>query len=334
MKTANSLKIAGLCALSALLAACGSGTQFMPGVNGKAGEVIVVMDKVDWEGACGATLRSVLQDECKFLPQPEPLFTLINIPEAAFSSIFQSHRNILIFAKASDLPKTQMTVQHDVWAAPQLVITFSGRNSDSLALCLKENIQTAATHLEQAERDRVVQNARKYEELGVRRQVNAVFGGSVYFPKGYTVRKTTENFMWIEYGTTYTTQGFLVYTYPYSGPEDLTAERLVAIRNEVLQKEVPGPTQGSYMTTNTTLMPQMTWLQYKGRQFMELRGLWDVKNDFMAGPFVSHVFLDRENAHLMFWDAFVYAPKFEKRQYLRQVESILYSFEWEDAQPK
>jgi hypothetical protein len=27
-------------------------------------------------------------------------------------------------------------------------------------------------------------------------------------------------------------------------------------------------------------------------------------------------------------EGFVYAPKFDKRQYLRQVEAIIYSFEW------
>jgi hypothetical protein len=29
-------------------------------------------------------------------------------------------------------------------------------------------------------------------------------------------------------------------------------------------------------------------------------------------------------------EAFVYAPRYDKRSYLRQVESILYSFEWKN----
>ena len=32
---------------------------------------------------------------------------------------------------------------------------------------------------------------------------------------------------------------------------------------------------------------------------------------------------------MIFMEGFVYAPKYDKRLYLRQVESILYSFEWE-----
>jgi len=33
-------------------------------------------------------------------------------------------------------------------------------------------------------------------------------------------------------------------------------------------------------------------------------------------------------------EGFVYAPKYDKRQYLRQVESVLYSFEWEKDDSK
>ena len=46
--------------LSALvaLAGCGSGTAtLLPNVSGKAGEVIVVMDKDNWEGDLGSDVR-------------------------------------------------------------------------------------------------------------------------------------------------------------------------------------------------------------------------------------------------------------------------------------
>ena len=56
--------------------------------------------------------------------------------------------------------------------------------------------------------------------------------------------------------------------------------------------------------------------------------MWDVKNDFMGGPFVSHSFYSRDGQDIIVVEAFVYAPRYDKRQYLRQVESILYSWEW------
>ena len=55
-------------------------------------------------------------------------------------------------------------------------------------------------------------------------------------------------------------------------------------------------------------------------------------NDFMGGPFVSHSFYSQNGKEIIVVEAFVYAPKYDKRQYLRQVESIIYSFEWEGAE--
>ena len=50
----------------------------------------------------------------------------------------------------------------------------------------------------------------------------------------------------------------------------------------------------------------------------------------MGGPFVSHSFYSRDGKDIIVLEAFVFAPRYDKRQYLRQVESLLYSFEWED----
>ena len=49
----------------------------------------------------------------------------------------------------------------------------------------------------------------------------------------------------------------------------------------------------------------------------------------MGGPFVSHAFFSRDGVDIIVAEAFVYAPKYDKRQYLRQTESILYSWDWD-----
>ena len=48
----------------------------------------------------------------------------------------------------------------------------------------------------------------------------------------------------------------------------------------------------------------------------------------MGGPFVSHSFYSQDGSEIIVTEAFLYAPRYDKRQYLRQVESLLYSFEW------
>ena len=68
----------------------------LPNISGKAGEVIVVIPKSEWEGLVGNTLRDTLACECPYLPQREPLYTLVNVAPSGFTSLFNVHRNIIV----------------------------------------------------------------------------------------------------------------------------------------------------------------------------------------------------------------------------------------------
>lgn len=56
-----------------------------------------------------------------------------------------------------------------------------------------------------------------------------------------------------------------------------------------------------------------------------MRGLWTVVNDFMGGPFVLNVVLDKENDRVVYMMGYVYAPDDKKRNMVRQVEAIVFS---------
>ena len=189
--------------------------------------------------------------------------------------------------------------------------------------------------LEQAERDRIITNTLLYEEKSIAPQIAEIFGGEVHFPSGYKLRKKTDNFAWVAYQKQYSNQVVLIYKYPVGDdPDPFSCESLVAHRNEILKENVPGMFENTYMTTSNFMTPQVRFLRYKGRDFAEMRGLWEVENDYMGGPFVLHAFYSKDGQDIIVLDAFVYAPKYDKRHYLRQVESLLYSFEWTETAEK
>lgn len=300
----------------------------MPSISGKAGEVVVVIHKGNWESEVGSAIRGILAVDEPFLPQKEPMFTLVNIPENAFTSIFQSHRNIIIVKIIPSQGEPKIIFQENVWAAPQIVVTITGAGEDEITTLLQKERDRLSGALLMAERNRNIQNAKRYEDKSLRSVVTEEFGGSPYFPKGYSLKKRTQNFIWISYETTYTNQGVLVYRFPYRDSSDFFIDNLVSQRNEILGRNIPGPVDKSYMTTNLLIEPGLRWIRYNKRDFAELRGLWEVQNDFMGGPFVSHFFLDKENKFIIALESFVYAPRYDKRNYLRQVESLIYSFEF------
>jgi hypothetical protein len=61
---------------------------------------------------------------------------------------------------------------------------------------------------------------------------------------------------------------------------------------------------------------------------LETRGLWKVENDFMGGPFVSYSFLSPKDSQIYTIIGYVYNPNKKKRDLLRQMESMIYSIEF------
>ena len=324
------MKITALVALVLTLAGCkGRGrAPLLPNVSGKAGEIVVVIDKDNWEGNIGNALRDILAGDCPYLAQREPLFTLANVPPGSFTNLFKMHRNILILNINPQNQKTGMLYQRDQWAHPQSIAQVNAWDEEGALQILDEAKEQLPEFFEQAERDRIIANSILYEELTLRDPVQKLTGGILHFPSGYKLRKATDDFVWIADEKQYTIQTVLLYRYPVPAEAPFEVENIIARRNEVMQANVPGMFDGSYMTTSTAIQPVVRSLKYRGIDFVETRGFWEVQGDFMGGPFVSHTFYSPDGKDLIVLEAFVYAPKYDKRQYLRQVESILYSFEW------
>lgn len=301
----------------------------LPNVSGKAGEVIVVIGQNDWEGAVGTTLRDSLACDFPQLPQKEPMFTLVNVPQSAFNNMFQIHRNIIIVNINSNVTEPGIVYRNDVWAAPQCVIRVNAHDSETAVDLLKENNSTIVAMLEEAERNRMIRNAKKYEQQGISNVVVEMVGGSPHFPSGYRLKKNTDDFIWVSYDPEYVSQGIFIYKYPVEeGKDMMSPENLIAANRDVLMKNVPGMFENTYMTLSSFAPPTVKYMKYHGLQFAEIRGLWEVHNDYMGGPFVTHVFYSPDGKYMIGLEGFVYAPKFDKRHYLRQVEAIIYSFEW------
>lgn len=328
-----------LLALTLLSAiSCGSGASrkaLLPSVSGRAGEVVVVIEKSDWESALGNTIRDLLSCDCPWLTPREPLYSLANVTPGGFGDMFKVHRNIVICQIDPQVQRTGVEIHSDVWASPQCVVKVSAYTAEEACELINASRDRITNAIEQAERDRVVNNCIIYEEKDIAAKVSAVFGGSPHFPVGYRLRKMTANFAWIAYEKQYSNQTILMYKYPAKGDgSDFTEENIIAHRDSVMKNNVPGMFEGTYMTTSQYVVPDVKYMKYKGRDFAQARGYWEVYNDYMGGPFVSHSFYSRDGKDIIVTEAFVYAPKYDKRQLLRQVESILYSFEWKKDETK
>lgn len=300
----------------------------LPNVSGKAGEVMVVIERAEWEADLGVAIREALAMDTPYLAQREPLFSLSNVTPGNFGSMFKMHRNLLLININPQNVTNGVVYKNNVWAQPQAVVQISAADAAQALSLFKEAEVNVSEFFEQCERDRIIANAKLYEEHALRDPVEKVTGGILHFPSGYRCRKFTDDFVWIADEKQYTNQTVLVYKYPVSGPDVFTLAKIIEARDAIMKDNVPGPVDGSYMTTSTAQEPTTRSLRYRGRDFMETRGFWEVHGDFMGGPFVSHSFYSPDGKDIIVLEAFVFAPRYDKRQYLRQVEALLYSFEW------
>ncbi len=327
------IKIIALSLLTlALLSACKGKSQnrinYLPSITGKAGEVLVVVEKPYWEGEIGSELRNTLTADYPFLPQKETLFTVYNAPHSSMKGAFLLHRNIIVINTGTKVDTAGIKFQSDVWAYPQIVITVSAPTKEETVELLVNNREKIINAIEQKERDRIINNSKKFENRDIRVAVTKTFGGSPYFTKDYSIKKKSSDFIWVSHETTFVNQGIFIYRLPYVELNEIKVEEIVPQINEMLRSNVPGMRDNSYMVVSKMIQPGLYPITYNKQDIMEIRGLWELENDYMGGPFICHIMPEKSHNHLLVIQGFVYAPKYDKRNYLRYVESIIYSFEW------
>lgn len=302
--------------------------NLLPSVSGSANEVLIVMDKKFWDDDPGKDFKVLLQEDMPGLPQSEPLFNLVQIKNKAFTELFRIHRNIILTQIDPAIEKPGISVAYDKWAQPQLVITMVAKNSTQFNTLFDTNNQKILSLLFKAEQDRLINRNKKYNEGAVSLKLQERVGISLTLPKGYTYDVDTNNFIWLGYETSETIQGIFVYYYPYKDTTDFDVNRLIEARNKYLKLYVPGENRGSYMTTELQVFPLYRSYTMNGKYTAELRGLWRVEGDFMGGPFVSVSQLDDKRNRIVTVEGFVYAPKYDKRNYVRELEAILSSMKF------
>lgn len=300
-------------------------TSMKKNVTGKAGELVVVIDPIAWENTPGTLIKNVLGQDQRGLPQAEPLFDVINIPHEAFGDIFRTSRNLVIVKIRNTIEKNTLELKRDVHAYTQAVAYINAKSYSDFEKLLNENSDRLLAFFLQAERKRLLLNYSNYNEKAVSAKTEEYFGLTITVPPGFEVDKEENDFMWIRYETPEISQGIFIYTFPYEDDSTFTLDYMVAKRNIFLKKYVPGPTDGSYMTTDTRLPILFNSFEKDGNYATEMRGLWRVENNFMAGPFVNVAILDLLKNRVVVLDGFVYAPSKEKRNLLRQVEAMIYS---------
>lgn len=308
------------------LVSCGDSslTRTLPNVSGSTGDVMVVIDKALWNGAAGKALREEVAPVLIGLPQPEPAFNLQPVNPDGFRDILVSHRNIIIADTDASRSEPEVTYERNRWAETQLVIRVTAPDTASLAACISKTAEAIRQHINDAERERLT--AWLTESAG-RERSTVTSGKSAYeiiMPAGYRTDYTREGLMIVSAETQATTQSVIV-----SVGERMSARigciELADLAEKVMSAAIKGPDGGSFMVIEKQATVSCRSFRRNDTDYIEMRGLWTLEGGFMGGPFISCAFIDPETSRPVIVTGFVYAPREEKRELLRQVEALMYT---------
>ena len=314
--------------MSLLLVACGGNKKkglFSPTSSGRPYELLVVIDQGIWERPAGRALYDVLTSDVPGLPQPESSFRIMYTAPQHYDSTLKLIRNIIIVDVNKNMyTQPKFKVAKDVYAFPQTILTIQAPDEESLETFVEEHKQAIIDFFTRAEMNRQIMSLEAKHNDAVSTKVKDMFDCEVWVPGELFATKTGEDFLWVGTNAATADQNFVIYSYPYRDNDTFTKEYFVHKRDSVMKANIPGAREGMYMMTDS-LMTDVRPINVQGEYTLEARGLWRVKGDYMGGPFVSHVRLDKANQRIIVSEVFIYSPDKKKRNLLRQMEASLYT---------
>lgn len=301
--------------------------SLMPQSNGKCGEVVVVMKENTWQGKIGDTVSSWLRQEVLILPQYEPTLKVIYVKPQAYSQLFQKTRNVIFTDINPDNKKTEIKIETDKFASPQIYITVKTDSDSSFLKTWYKIEQYLLDTIVKSEQSRLLAGFQRTHNILTEDALKKGHNIDILIPAaGFTLDVDSTHFVWISKETSSSSQGLLFFDFEYNGPKDFDMQNLVRRMDSVLCLNVPGPAQGSYMAIEKRVPPMKKEFARNGNYVCELRGLWETEGDFMGGPFVSQSMVDTVNNRLITAFSYVYGGKNDKKILLWQLEALMSTF--------
>ena len=311
----------------------------LPSHSGRAGEIIVVCTQAQWDGYTGKAVREVFYEEVYGLPQTETKFTLIQTNRKNFESIFRTYRNIfMVSIDTNRWSDYKLTQRNDVWAKNQLVVEMQAAGVKDFMKGMKENSTALIELYDKKEYERLYKRNRRYGNKKLTKQIFEKYGVRLSLQEDAYAAIQDSNTAWIRVESErpvggfnhQVSQGILIYDYPYVSESQLSDDFILARRDSMLQAYIPGPSDGSYMTTEYRFLPpKVEETSLNGRYAKVVRNLWKMENNFMGGPMVSVVMVDESRQRVVCATGYVFAPQFDKRELMREVEAVMRTMSFE-----
>ncbi|MFP9097502.1 DUF4837 family protein [Flavobacterium sp. RHBU_24] len=295
--------------------------------EGNLNEVNIIMSDALWNGQVGDSLRKKFAAPVDGLTQEEPLFTLNQYRGQAFDvdGDIKKGRNIIFVEKGDSINQGYRYRQNN-YCTPQNVFTISGKNTPELleAIRMYSDEIIKAIHLGEIA---VSQKRNVAEGLIDSTFFMKRYGIKMQVPVSYRFALKNEVFTWLKKEIPGGNTSVLLYKVPYTTLErnKEMLNNIIAMRDSIGSLYIHGREADTYMITEQAYSPSMFMTSFKDHGAFETRGNWEMKNDFMGGPFINYAIRDDKHGNYLVIEGFIYSPSSPKRDLILELESIIRS---------
>lgn len=298
---------------------------------GQPYDVVVVCADDKWRGDLSYAVCDLLEEPLPGLTRPQGYFNIVKqvSPERA-TDIDKMYPNLLVLSVNPAVSEATYSVAKNLYARPQTVITVTAPSVPAAQEFIAAATDTLREEFERGERS----NSNNYYAQGPAEQLMADFkehlGVEMLIPANFFKATTREKeLLW--YIRDYPSRA--QYIFAFKTPcEPMLSEEMQAFSslndiNRMFSTISSKGADGSYMriSTEPESLSLRKGIEINGRTWNEIRGWWEVANDFMGGPFVAFENIDKASGEIMVVVFGLYAPEDPQRNLLRELEHLIYT---------
>lgn len=338
-----------------MLASCGGDfsqrMQEKPSAFGPLSQLNVIADQQLWENV-EDSFSYYYEAPYPLMPQPEPAFDLRHFtPSDLVARSSRKHlRTYLLMATTTDTTSAtykiierdissfseglgengyKIKIARDKWASNQMIIYIYAVNREKLVAAFSNNYEKIISEIRSFEREAL---GKQVYIGGEDKEIPGLlldsFSCKLRLPKAAQLAKINQDIAWIRLETEKSSSNIIISKIPYRSEDQLSKDGMIALRNRITLEHIEGPTPMAYPVVNDENLPvfydKVSLATYDA---YEIRGVWEMENAFMGGPFVTYLVLGPNLESLYFIDLFIYAPGEEKRDLMQHLEYIAFTLQ-------
>ncbi|WP_374174430.1 DUF4837 family protein [Flavobacterium tructae] len=289
-------------------------------VSGKTNTISVIIDDQLWYGEVGDSIRNKFASPVLGLTQEEPIFTINQYPARLLEGFVTDSRSIIVVKKAA---ADKFEVTHSA-SLPHNTFRIYGKSVDDI-IC---SIELNSAQIIKVIRDTEI---KKIQEDNSKSLLNPAiiknkFHVDLQIPVGYEYMLHKKNFIWLKKDIISGNTSLLIYQIPIRSFEKSSnvVDNIIRMRDSV-GYYIKGKEPKTRMITGEAYAPYFSTILLDGKKAFETKGTWELKNDFMAGPFINYAIVDEMYNRILVIEGFCYSPSNEERDLMLDLEAIIKS---------